>query len=143
MAVVVSYEGAAIVLSIFALTVTPLVLLFFRHYYRGLDFLQMCYLFAVTMAPTSFSTHLTTVMLMFDKNIFTFCTPSDFVCSNGFILSFTAILLGILVITFIFVLMQKCCNKSIEYEPVYNMLKGFIRWIYLPLFYVSAYELIK
>ena len=40
-------------------------------------------------------------------------------------------------------MMQKCCNKTIEYEPVYSPLKGFIRWFYLPLTYASAYWVIK
>ena len=80
MAVVVSYEGAAIVLSIVALAVGPIVLLFFKHYYRALDFLQMCYLFALAVAPTSFSSHLTTAMIAFNQNLFTFCQPNDFVC---------------------------------------------------------------
>lgn len=113
MAVVVEYNTAAIVLSIFALSVSPIVLLFFRHYYRGLDFLQMCYLFAILMANTTFSSRLTTAMLDFNKNLLTFCTTGDFVCNNGFRLSFGACLLGVLALTFFFVMLQKCCNKSI------------------------------
>ena len=115
MPVVVSYQEAAVVMSIWALSVTPLVLLFFRHYFRGLDFLQMCYLFAITMAPTSFSSYLTTAMIAFNKNLLLFCKDGDFVCSNGFPLSFGACLVAFLVVSFIFVSLQKCCNKSIEF----------------------------
>lgn len=113
MAVVVEYESAAQILSIAALSVTPVILLFFRHYYRGLDFLQMCYLFAILMANSTFSSNLTTAVLAFNQNFFTFCTNGDYVCTNGFTLSFGACLIGVLVVTFFFVLLQKCCNKSI------------------------------
>ena len=90
MAIFIEYSTAAIILSIAALSIAPVVLFFFRHYYRGLDFLQMCYLFAMLMADTTFSSHLGTASLQFNKNILTFCTDGDYVCSNGFLLSFGA-----------------------------------------------------
>lgn len=75
----------------------------------------MCYLFAVSMAATSFSAQLNTAMVDFDKNFYTFCTSGSFVCSSGFALSFGSILVGIMFVTFLFVSFQKCCNKTIEY----------------------------
>lgn len=84
MTVLPDYRSPAIVISIVALSVTPLVLLFFRVYYRGLDFLQMCYLFAISMASTAFSSQLTTAMIAFNRTFFTTCTAGDFVCSQGF-----------------------------------------------------------
>lgn len=115
MSIVTSYDGPAVVLSVVALAVTPVILLFFRHYFRGLDFLQMCYLFAVTMATTTFSSHLTTAMLMFDRTLFNSCTAGDFICTNGFPLSLGVVLLALILFTFIFVAIQKCCGKGIEF----------------------------
>ena len=82
-------------------------------------------------------------MVSFDKNILTFCTTGDYVCSNGFALSVGAILSGLLLITFIFVSIQKCCGKAIEYEPVFITFKGFIKWIYVPLVYTSTKALLS
>jgi|JI9StandDraft_1071089.scaffolds.fasta_scaffold244271_1 hypothetical protein len=138
MTVLPDYRSPAIVISIVALSVTPLVLLFFRVYYRGLDFLQMCYLFAISMASTAFSSQLTTAMIAFNRTFFTTCTAGDFVCTQGFPLSFASVLIGILLVTFIFVAIQKCCGKAIDYEPVFLTFKGFIKWIYVPLAYSSA-----
>lgn len=143
MTVLEDYITPARVLSIIGLSVTPLVLVFFRVYFRGLDHLQMCYLFAISMAATAFSSHLTTAVLKFDRTFYSECTAGGFVCNTGFPLSFGTVLIGIFVVTFLFVLFQKCCNKSVEYEPVFLTFKGFIKWIYLPLTYSSgAYVLV-
>ena len=130
-------------MSIAALAINPILIFFFRHFYRALDYLQMCFLFAISMAPLSFSSHLNTVMLEFDKTFFTSCIPGDFACSNGFRLSFGLVVEQLIIVSFIFVMLQKICGRSIEYEPVFNVLKGFIRWFYLPLVYYCTYELIK
>lgn len=103
----------------------------------------MCYLFALTMNPTAFSGYLTTAMVKFNKNILTFCTTGDFVCTNGFQLSFAVILFGLLLVTFFFVQFRRCCGKAIEYEPVFRTLKGFIKWIYVPLVANSTYSLLQ
>ena len=102
-------------MSIAALAITPIVLFFFKHFYRALDYLQMCYLFAISMAPLSFSSQLYTAMLEFNKTFFNSCTTGDFVCSNGFRLSFGLVVIGVIAVSFLFVAFQKCCNKSIEY----------------------------
>lgn len=132
------YQTIALAYSITALSIAPLLPLFFRQYFRSLEFLQMCYLFASVLNTSALSSKLTTAVVSFDKNILTFCTTGDYVCSNGFPLSFGVILAGILIITFIFVSIQKCCGKAIEYEPVFLTFKGFIRWIYGPLVYTST-----
>lgn len=109
------YSTAAIVMSIIGLSIAPLLPLFFNQYFRGLEFLQMCYLFALTMSPTAFSGFLSTAMVYFNKNLLSFCTTGDFICTNGFGLSFGAILFGLLFVTFLFVQFRKCCGKEIEY----------------------------
>jgi len=103
----------------------------------------MSYLFASVLNTSTLSYKFTTAMVSFDKNILTFCTTGDYVCSNGFALSFGVILAGILIITFIFVSIQKCCGKAIEYEPVFLTFKGFIKWIYVPLVYTSTKALLS
>ena len=102
----------------------------------------MCYLFASVLNTLAMSNKLTTAMVSFNKNILTFCTTGDFICSNGFALSFGVILVGILLLTFIFVSIQKCCGKAIEYEPVFLTFKGFIKWIYLPLVNSSTKQIL-
>lgn len=139
MAIISNYHAPAVVMSIIALSVTPLIVLFFRIYYRGLEFLQMAYLFAFVMAQQAFSNKLTTAMVQFDRSFFNSCTTGDFVCTNGFALSFGAVLAAILGLTFLFVSIQKCCNKTVEYEPVYSTFKGFIKWIYVPLAFSSTF----
>jgi hypothetical protein len=139
MAIVSNYQAPAVVMSIIALSVAPLIVLFFRVYYRGLEFLQMAYLFAFVMAQQAFSKNLTTAIVQFDRTFFNSCTSGDFLCTNGFALSFGVVLAAILGLTFLFVSIQKCCNKTVEYEPVYSTLKGFIKWIYVPLTYSSTF----
>jgi len=67
------------------------------------------------MNTKSFSGYLTTATVDFNKNILTFCTTGDFVCTNGFRLSLSAILFGLLFVTFLFVQFRKCCGKEVEF----------------------------
>ncbi len=95
--------------------------------------MQMAYYFALAMNASAFSASLNTARVGFDLNFLTFCNSGDFVCSNGFALSFGVVLAGVMVLIFIFVTIQKLCGKPIEFEPTFLTLKGFIKWIYVPL----------
>lgn len=133
MAVLPSYQLAAIIYSIVCLAVVVPVLFFFRHYFRGLDFLQMSYYFGLIMATTSFSTNLYTSVVAFNYNFLTFCTSGDVVCTLGFQLSFGVVLVGIILFFLISILFMKCCGKATSFQPVFLSIKGFIKWIYVPL----------
>jgi hypothetical protein len=94
----------------------------------------MSYWFAVAMNSAAFSYSLTTSDIAFNLNFLTFCSTGDFVCNNGFALSFAAALVGVMIIIWLFVVLQNCCRtKKVEYEPVFLTLKGFIIWFYVPL----------
>ena len=95
------------------------------------------------MASKAFSSHLTTAMQQMHRTFYTDCTSGDFVCSNGFLLSVSTVLAAFVVVTFIFVLLQKCCKKDIEYEPVFNTFKGFVKWVYLPLVYAATVDILE
>ena len=129
--------------SIVGLSIAPLLPLFFRRYFRGLEFLQMCYLFAAVMNTSAFSGRLGTAMINFNKNLLTFCTSGDFICSNGFALSFAAVLVGVLLLAFIFVLFRRCCGRKVDYEPVFLTLKGFIKWFYVALAFAASVQVLN
>jgi hypothetical protein len=133
MAVLPSYQTAGIVYSIVCLTLVVPILFFFRHYYRGLDFLQMAYYFGAVMATASFSTNLSTSVVAFNFNFFSFCTTGDFVCTVGFQLSFGAVLVGLIFLFLFSTLFMKCCGKNPSFDSVFGSIKGFIKWIYVPL----------
>ena len=116
MTVISDYSSPAIVFSIIGLAVAAILPIFFRQYFRGLEFLQMSYYFALAMNASAFSASLNTARVGFSNlNFLTFCTSGDFVCSNGFALSFGVVLSGVMVLVFIFVAIQKLCGKAIEY----------------------------
>ena len=133
MTVLPSYQIAGIVYSIVCLSVVVPILFFFRQYFRGLDFLQMSYYFGTIMAAASFSTNLSTSVVAFNYNFLTFCSSGDIVCTLGFQLSFGVVLVGIILLLLISVLFMKCCGKSTSFSPVFGSLKGFLKWIYVPL----------
>ena len=138
----IEYNKLAHVLSAFSLLANPVIHHFFGHNFRALDFLQMFHLSGNLTASGSFSSNLSTAFLDFNQTFFPNCTPGDFVCTNGFRLSFGVVLIGVLLVTFLFVKLLKCCNRTIDYAPIYNFLKGFIKWIYLPLIYHSTSSVI-
>lgn len=102
----------------------------------------MSFLFASVMNTAAFSSYLTTAMISFNKNLLVFCTSGDFVCSNGFPLSFAAVLVALLLLIFVFISFRKCC-RPVEYEPAFIALKGCIKWFYVPLAYSSTVTLLS
>ena len=140
MPVFTEYQGPAILFSVTSLIATPVILFFFRQYYRGLDYLQMCYIFGILMANGSFSASLSASMLDFDHSFFkSSCQQGEFACGAGVQLSFLIILVAVLIGAFVFAKFQEKCFERIivEYQTLYNGLKGFIKWIYLPLTFYS------
>lgn len=137
-AVLPVYNGPAITMSIISLSMSPITVFMFRQYFRSLQFLQMAYYFAVTMWTIAFSGHLWTSVVAFDKNILTFCTDGDIVCTIAFPLSFGVVLVGVIIFFFIIFIFQRCCKPELEFEPMFALFKGFIKWIYLPLVYHST-----
>lgn len=137
--VVSSYSVPSSIYSIASLSLVVPVLFIFRQYFRSLDFVQMSYIFALTMYPTAFSAHLSTSFVNFNYNFLNFCSGTDLVCTLGFPLSFGIAVGGFLLLIAIFIGLQKCCGKSkVEFEPTYTAFKGFFKWIYLPMTYYSA-----
>jgi hypothetical protein len=115
MAILPSYDAAGLVLSILSLSFVVPILFIFRHYFRGLDFLQMTYFFATAMGATSFAAKLGTSVVNFGYNFLSFCSDQDFVCSQGFQLSFGAVLAGVIIFFFLVVVFQKCCRPDIRF----------------------------
>lgn len=142
MSIVPNYSTPGLVYSIVGLSAVAPIVFIFRHYFRGLEFMQMAYYFAATMAATTFSSKLGTSLANFNYNFLTFCESGDLVCSLGFQLSFASCLVGVLIFFFIVVVFQKCCRPHIRYEPVYLMFKGFIKWVYIPIAVPATKELL-
>lgn len=139
--VVPTYSAASTIFSVAALALVVPVQFIFRQNYRSLDFLQMSYIFAGTMFKASFSNHLSISFASFPYNFLSFCQSGDLVCTLGFQLSFGAVLIGFLLMTALFIGLQRCCGKKLEMEPIYSTFKGFFRWFYLPATYHSAHYL--
>lgn len=140
--VIPNYDTPGKVYSIVSLSLVVPVMFFFRQYFRGLDFMQMSYIFGLAMYTTSFSTHLGISFADFNYNFLTFCTNGDIVCTLGFQLSFGCVLVGLILLFAIFIGLHRCGgNKKLEFESVYLAFKGFFKWIYLPYAYYSSYYL--
>lgn len=61
-----------------------------------------------------------------------FCPMGEYVCRAPFALSFLVILVGLLLIMRI-VTIPSIVRQRISYSTIYNSLKGFFKWFYLPL----------
>jgi len=132
------YNSPAIIMSIVSLTAVVPVLCIFRQYFRGLDFLQLSYFLATAIINTSFSSYLYTSIAGFNKSFLTFCTYPDLACMLGFQISFGIVIVGLMFLFFLVATIQKCSKPQLTYEPVYLSLKGFLRWIYVPLAVISS-----
>jgi hypothetical protein len=117
MTVVPDHETPGLVYSIIGLSLVVPICFMFRQYFRGLDFLQMAYLFSGLMAFSSstFSTNLSVSVVNFNHNFLTFCSAGDVVCTQGFQLSFTVCSAGLLFLLFIVVSFEKCRRPELRY----------------------------
>lgn len=106
--VIPNYSLPGAIFSITSLALVVPVMFMFRQYFRSLDFIQMSYLFGLSMYSTSFSTYLNISFIGFDYNFFTFCRKGDLVCTLGFQLSFGSVLVVFLLLIAIIVRIQRC-----------------------------------
>lgn len=142
--IIPNYSIPGTIYSITSLSLVVPIMFVFRQYFRSLDFMQMSYLFGLTMYSTSFSSNLTISFTGLNYNFLTFCSTGDIVCTLGFQLSFGCVLIGFLLLTAIFIVLQRCGDKKdLKIEPIYLAFKGFFKWIYLPLTYYSSYFLAR
>jgi hypothetical protein len=115
MSIVPIYSTPGVAFSIVGLVGVAPICFIFRHFFRGLEFMQMAYYFAATMAVSTFSANLGTSLANFNYNFLTFCESGDLVCSLGFQLSFASCLVGALIFFFVVVMLQKCCRPHLRY----------------------------
>jgi uncharacterized membrane protein YdcZ (DUF606 family) len=52
-------------------------------------------------------------------------------------------MVGVLLLVLILVFFQKCSKPHIRFEPFYSFIKGFFRWVYLPLVVYTTQSTIK
>lgn len=64
-----------------------------------------------------------------------------YVCTFPFALSFLVIYVGLLVIFRFITIPERVRTCGFTFQRVYRFAKGIIRWFYLPLVYVSIYNL--
>jgi hypothetical protein len=116
----------------------------FKQYFRFFDHLQLTLLYWMALAPSYdlFASHLTDSWAYFVPNFLKFCTFGDLVCQLGFALSFTICLLGVILLLWLIVTLEKCRKPDLRFEPVYSTFKGFFRWTYIALAYYSLTHLI-
>lgn len=143
MTILPDYNTTGVVFSIVGLSAVVPVLFLFRHYFRGLDFVQVSYFFAATMLPSAFSNTLGTSLVNFDYNFLLFCSSGDLVCSLGFQLSFGVAVAGALLFLLLVVSIVKCSKPHVKFEPLYLFLKGFFKWVYVPLAVYSTKALVE
>lgn len=110
--VIANYSTPGSVYSIISLSLVVPIMFMFRHYFRSLDFMQMSYLFGLTMYATSFSSNLTITFTSFSYNFYSFCSAGDVVCTLGFQLSFGSVLIGFLLLIAIFIGFQRCGGRK-------------------------------
>lgn len=100
---------SGLVLSIVGLTFVAPFAFLLRKSFRGLEYMQIAYLYALNMAFSSntFSNNLGVSIVKFDNQTFfpDACSTSgyDVLCSLGFQISFTIVLVGFLLLLLVIV----------------------------------------
>lgn len=117
----------------------------FKQYFRFHDQVQLTYCYSIVLRPTlaSFGSYLSYSWAQFIPNYLTNCKSGDMVCQAGFGLSFTICLIGAILILLILMLLGKCRNPELKFEPLYCVMKGLFRWTYFPLAGISHAYLIS
>lgn len=115
-----------------------------RSYSRVLEAVQMAYLLAFTMTPTTslFSNKLGYSWLSFMPSFLKYCTTGDFSCTYGYLISPSICWAGATLLCLIIIKIIGRCKPNIKFQPFYNFFKGFFRWTFAPLIYFSTQILI-
>ena len=116
-----------------------------RTYSRVLEAVQMAYLLAFTLAPTTslFSNKLGYSWLSFMPSFLNYCITGDFSCTYGYLLSPSICWAGGSLLFLIIIKIIGRCKPSIKFQPFYNFFKGFFRWTFAPLIYFSTLVLLN
>lgn len=131
------YAGIALLLSILSNFVL-------RVPSRAISYLQWSYLFSIVFATTTipFSQNLKvshSIISFKQADQYWFCKFSDFTCELQFGISFAVILAGVILIMRLVTIPEKVREKGVTFERTYRLLKGLIRWFYLPFAFLSIY----
>lgn len=138
-----NYIGMA--MSIAGLALVAPISYYFRIYSRALEFAQLFYIFTMLFAVgmTTFSQNLGYSWISFIPSFLTnYCSNGDFLCSYGYLITPTIVLLGFILLMFIILKIVACKKPEVRYKPFYTFIKGLFRWMLLPLVYYSTDTLI-
>ena len=109
---------------------------------RGIDYLQWGYIFAAVFATVTFpfSSQLNiaySAIVLKEGSRTWFCDMSLFTCGLAFGIAFAVILWGVVLIFRLITIPEKVREKGLTFHRVFRLLKGMIRWFYLPFCYLS------
>ena len=101
--------GLGIGYSIAALALVVPLCFVFRQYVRFLDHLQIFYLLylGINTQQIMFSGYLGNSWVNFNANFYKFCTAGDFICTVGFPLSFGSCLVGVMLLFYVLVAIER------------------------------------
>jgi hypothetical protein len=99
------YQGLGWGFSFTGLALVVPICFLFKQHFGFLDHVQLTYLYFMVLAPTSgaFSEWLRFSWSEFIPNFLKFCSNNDLVCTEGFALSFSICLVGVLFLLLIIV----------------------------------------
>jgi len=111
------YQGLGWGFSFAGLALVVPICFLFKQYLGFLDHVQLTYLYFMVLAPMSgaFSNWLDFSWSKFIPNFLKFCVSGDVVCEEGYALSFTICLVGVLLLLFIIVSIEKCRKPDLRY----------------------------
>ncbi len=135
------------ILAIAGLSLAAPCTLLGRHYSRTLYFAQILLLFSFSFRNTSdpnFSMNLDFSWLSFMPS-FTqrYCTPGDFSCDYGYLISFGMCWLAGAIVFFLLFKIVAWKMENLRFLRFYAFYRGFFHWFMGPLVYFSTAQIIK